>query len=162
MSVLEVILLEDVEHLGKAGQVVRAKAGYVRNYLLPRNLVRLLTRSSLNWLKANLETLRQQSEEKVKQTKILAKKVEALGLIKIQAKTSSQTNGKLFGRVTPKNISDKIKELCSVEVSKLKIQVNESIYRNSIDQVGLYNLTIKFSPQVSCKLQLQVESESKS
>jgi len=154
MPTLEVILLEDVEHLGKAGQIAKAKAGYVRNYLLPRNLVLLLTRNTLTWLKTNLESLKKKSEEKNLEYKKIAEKIQQLGVIKIKTKIGQ--GGKLFGRVTSKNIVDQINKLSEgINLSKSSIQIENS-YKNGIDKAGMYLLKIKLSSGVILKSQLNI------
>ena len=148
---MKVILLDNIRGVGKKDQVINASDGYARNYLLPRKLAVEANSENMSKLKSKEES----NKYKKDQEKALAEKL-ALKLAGIMLKIAvkSGENGKIFGGVTSKEISDELKKQYDIEIDKKKILLNENI-----KTLGSFNVDIKLFEGVIGKLKIQVISE---
>ncbi len=144
---MEVILTEDVEKLGKKGEVVKVKDGFFRNFLFPRN--RAIACNAGNLRALELRKAREAAKEKDEKEKCLeiAKKIEKL-TVTIAAQVGEED--KLYGTVTPQQIADALKEN-GLLVDKKKISEEEPIKK-----AGAYTVKVKLHPEVECTLKLKV------
>ena len=138
---MKVILQQDVSGKGKRGQLVEGAEGYARNYLLPRKLAVLATADAVNTM---------QLRDKAKKAEDARLKAEAEAVsaklknspVKVTARAGA--NGKLFGAVTSKEVSDALKEQHGIELAKQKIVMEEPI-----KAYGNYELKAKLGFEVS-------------
>ncbi len=144
---MKVILREDIDTLGKCGDVVEVKDGYGRNYLLPRNLA----------IAANRGNLRAINELKQQQDLRLAKVRRAAESIKTRIEKASCTaevlvgeEEKVFGSVTTQNIADLLGTQ-GIEVDRKKIMLDEPL-----KQLGVYTVPIKIAADVVANLKVWV------
>jgi large subunit ribosomal protein L9 len=145
---MKVILLEDVKNVGKKGQIINAKDGYARNFLFPKNLAIEATQSNLK----NLENAQKKKEEKEMEALEEAKALEEVLMQKtIVIKTKTGENGKLFGSITTKEISELLEKEHEVSIDKKKFDLDEPI-----KSVGEYYVKIKLHPMVNAKLKVIV------
>jgi large subunit ribosomal protein L9 len=148
---MQVILKDEVTHLGSKNDVVNVKAGYGRNYLIPRGLAVLATESAL---KVHAENMRQRAhkEAKIKENAIeLSKKLEGK-TITIGAKTS--TSGKIFGSVNTIQIAEALeKEGFSIDRKSIIIK------DDSVKEIGTYTATIKLHREVKVEVTFNVVAE---
>lgn len=148
---MEIILKQDVSGLGYKNDLLTVKDGYGRNYLIPKGLAIIATSSE----KKQLEELRKQ--QAFKEDKIV-KEVEAVKTvlegaeIKIPQKVGE--SGKLFGSVTPLQVSLAIKEQKSIDIDRKNITISEVI-----KTVGTYPATIKLHKDLAFDVQLIIEGE---
>ena len=146
----EVILMADVPGLGKEGDVVRAAEGYLRNYLLPKNLAAPVTEAT----RRQLEKKRRERDAQVVETKnqaaALAKSLEQVSCT-IPVKTGE--GGKLFGSVTVADILAVLKTQ-GIELSKHQVQLEEPLR-----ELGVFNLPVKLHPEVQATLKVWVVEE---
>lgn len=144
---MEVILVEDVEKLGKRGEVVKVKDGFFRNFLFPRNQAIACNTGNLRTLE--FRKAREAAKEKEEKTKSLeiAKKIEKLTLT-VTAQVGEED--KLYGTVTPQQIADALKEN-GLSVDKKKIMQDEAIKK-----AGTYTVKVKLHSEVECELKLKV------
>ena len=148
---MEVILKQDVTHLGDKDEIVAVKAGYGRNFLIPKGLAILATPSAKKMRSENLKQ-RAHKEEKLKLAALeIVKKIENK-IIKVGAKTSS--TGKIFGSVTPIQLAEAINKK-GFEIDRKHI----SIEGESIKEVGKYKAIIKLHKEVKFELEFEVISE---
>jgi large subunit ribosomal protein L9 len=146
---MEIILTEDVPKLGNAGDIVRVKGGYARNYLLPLGKAMLATRGRV----ADLEHKRRVIEDK--QRKAVAgfeAQAKAISQLEFEFAMNASEEGKLFGSVTNANIAERLKER-GFEVDRRKIQLDEHI-----KQVGEYEVSIRLHRDVSSQVKIRVVS----
>lgn len=144
---MKVILKQDVKGLGKKGELVNASDGYARNFLFPKGLATEANASAMNDFN-NKETAKKfHKAEEIKAAKADAEKIEGK-TFRFTAKAGA--NGKLFGSVTSKDISAKIKEDIGIDVDKRKISVDD------IKQFGTYEAEIKVYQGISAKVFVQV------
>ena len=144
---MEVILVQDVDKVGKAGERVRVRDGFSRNYLLPRKLAVPITEGGLRFLEAkkkHAEELRRQEKE---QTSKLA---ERIGQWTCVLKAKVGLEGKLFGSITRQTIHDALQKE-GFEIDKRKIDLIEPIH-----QVGEYSVKIRLHSEVEVQLKVIV------
>lgn len=145
---MKVILLEDVKNVGKKGTIINAKDGYARNFLFPKNLAIEATSVNLK----NLENAKKKQEEKEKEIFDKAKALEEkLGTITIVIKSKVGENGKLFGSITTKEITEQLEAENNISIDKRKFELNETI-----KSVGEYYVSVKLHPKVTAKIKVIV------
>ncbi len=144
---MKVILKQDVKGLGKKGELVNVSDGYAKNYLVPRKIAAFADAAAMNELKnreaSKAYQLAQEKANAEKAAELLDGKT-----VKVSAKAGA--NGRLFGSVTSKEISERIKETYDVEIDKKKI-VSEDI-RN----FGTYECTLKIYSGITAKIYVVV------
>ena len=148
---MKVILQQDVSGKGKRGQLVEVAEGYARTYLLPRKLAVLATADAVNTM---------QLRDKAKKAEDARLKAEAEAVsaklknspVKVTARAGA--NGKLFGAVTSKEVSDALKEQHGIELAKQKIVMEEPI-----KAYGNYELKAKLGFEVSGTIYVMVVEE---
>lgn len=145
---MKVILLEDVKKLGKKGDLVNVADGYARNYLFPRNLAKEATAGGIKQLKQEKAAFENKRKKEKEQAKELAAKLSDT-IITLKVKSGEQ--GKLFGSVTSKDISEALKEQQKIEVDRRKIELSEPI-----KSLGSYKVDIKLAPKVDAKLTVKI------
>ena len=148
---MKVILKADIKGVGKKDEVISASDGYARNFLFPKNLAVEANAENMSKLKAKKDSnAYKKSQEKEKKKKI-AEKLSKI-LLKIPVKAGE--NGKIFGGVSAKEVSDLLKEEYKIEVDKKKIELKETI-----KTLGVRTLTIKLYEGVIGNLKIDVISK---
>ena len=148
---MEVILKHDISNLGHTDDIVKVKAGYGRNFLIPQGYAILATPSAK---KIHAENLKQRAhkEEKIRNdAKDLATKLKDLSLI-IGAKTSS--SGKIFGSVNTIQISEALKEK-GFDIDRKNITIKEEL----IKEVGKYTATVRLHKEVKIEIPFEIVAE---
>lgn len=151
MKKIKVLLLKDVNNLGKKGEIVDVSDGYARNYLFPRGLAREVTEGMLEHLKL------QELSQKKKEEKLLEKYRKEKSIIEgevfvIKAKVGEK--GKLFGSITSKDIAEVISKKLKLDIDKRQIDLEEPI-----KSLGEYNVEVKLHPQVVANAKILIEAE---
>lgn len=144
---MEVILLKDVERLGEAGQVVKVKDGYGRNYLFPRNLAMPLTKNAMEFVKQRERQIAVKMKKEKQAAQELAKRLENVSCtIDVQVGEDE----KLFGSVTSQDI-EKALEKENIQIDKRKILIEEPIKK-----LGIFTVKLKLHPEVETPLKVWV------
>ncbi|MEA3480277.1 MAG: 50S ribosomal protein L9 [Bacteroidota bacterium] len=149
---MEVILKQDIPNLGYKNDLIKVKAGYARNYLIPKGLAINATETNKKVL---AEVVKQKSfkEEKIrKEAETLAQALEGLEL-KIGAKAG--TSGKIFGSVNALQISNAIKENHNMEIDRKMIFVDG----DAIKELGVHTAKVKLHKEVEVDLKFEVIAE---
>lgn len=147
MALVKLILLEDVENLGLAGDEVSVAPGYARNFLVPKGLAAKATAGTLRVLAARKEKIEAHRKQELEAARALAQKVaEADISIPMQA----AGDDKLFGSVSARNIADKLAEL-GIHVDHLKFKLEEPI-----KQLGKFEIDVKLHHDVTAKVKVWV------
>ena len=149
---MQVILLEDVKALGKKGDVVKVSDGYARNMILPKKLGVEANKKNLNDLKLKNQHEARLAKEQLDAAQALAGEVSTKE-IRVTLKTGE--GGKTFGSVSTKEISAAAKDQLDLELDKKKMQLPEG----GLKALGVYEINIKFHPQVTGTLKVKVEAE---
>jgi large subunit ribosomal protein L9 len=147
---VKIILKQDMEKLGKAGDVVRVTPGYGRNYLIPKKIAVEATPGNLKVTEIErLASARRDQRDKAAAT-ILAKEIVKLQ-ISIRKKVGE--GGTLYGSVTAIDIADAL-VAHKIEIDKRKVQLDEPI-----KSIGDYQIPIRLHREVTVPLRLAVEEE---
>lgn len=147
---MKVILIKDVKALGRKGEVVNASDGYFRNFLLPRGLAKEANNSNLHVLNNQKKAERKQKLDEIEEAQKIAKSLKGKQ-IKIDIKSGE--NGRLFGSITGKDISDRLKKDFDITVDKKKVVMD------NIKKVGSYDVEVKLYPEISTKIKVVIEEK---
>ena len=148
---MQVILREDIEKLGKIGDLVKVKDGYGRNYLLPMKKAIAATPKNLKAMEHARKMVSDRLRKLKKEAAADAYNIKALSLT-IKAKTGEE--GKLFGSVTSMDIAEAAKAQ-GVVIDKRKIVLDEPIKR-----LGEFTITVKLPADVTAELKVTVVAEA--
>lgn len=144
---MKVILKADVKGLGKKGQLVNASDGYARNFLFPKNLAAEANAQAMSELKNKEDSEKYRIATEKAAAQAAKEKIEGK-TVKLTAKAGQ--NGKLFGSVTSKEISEKLKSDFDISVDKRKIVVDD------IKSFGTYEAEVKLYTGISAKIYVTV------
>ena len=147
---IEVILREDVKSLGKAGEMVRVKPGYARNFLLPRGLAFEATEGNKKRIAAEgrARSVRDQAE------RIEAERVAAtLGAVALTLTGKAGEEGKLFGSITAQDIADALAAQ-NQQVDRRRIELE-----HPIKTLGQHTVRVRLHPEVHAEVRVSVVAE---
>ncbi len=145
---MKVILLADVKGQGKKNDVIEVSDGYAKNFLIPRKLAKAADAQSLNDVKVKEEARLYRIETEKKEARALVEKLKTL-VVKIPA--SSGADGRLYGSVTAKDISERLQADHGISIDKRKIVMNDPIRA-----YGKYELDVKLYTEVTGKVYVLV------
>lgn len=148
---MKIILLKDHNQLGKAGEMVEAKDGYARNFLIPRKVaIEATPENQANW---EIEQQKRKEEEAIaiEEANKLKEQIESL-TINIEAKGGQ--GGRLFGSITNNEISKALKEQANINIAKNKIELDENI-----KTAGITEVLIRVYPEITASLKVNVETK---
>jgi large subunit ribosomal protein L9 len=147
---VEVILREDVDKLGRRGEVVKVAEGYGRNFLLPRGLAVPVTTAN----QAMIERERKAHEARMAKEKAEWQSVaDRINSIRFVAPRKVGENDVLYGSVTAGDIAEFLKNK-GVEIDKRKVQLDEAIKK-----LGDHEVKIKLHPEVTATIKVLVSKE---
>ncbi|MDO5755040.1 MAG: 50S ribosomal protein L9 [Tissierellia bacterium] len=148
---MKYILIKDVKGLGKAGELVNAKQGYARNYLLPNGLAIEGTKENLKQWKEENKKQRQKEMEQRKEAESLKEDLETKG-IQIPAKTGE--SDKLFGSITAIDIAEALKKQRNIDIDKKKVEMDDNI-----KALGNYTVKVRVYPEIIANVKVEVVKE---
>ena len=148
---MKVILLDNIKGVGKKDEVINASDGYARNYLLPKKLAVEANAENMSKLNNKKEAANYKKDVEKQNAEELAKKIKGI-MLKVKVKAGE--NGKIFGGVTSKEISDNLKSQYNFDIDKKKIDLKETI-----KTLGSFNVNIKLFEGVVANLKVEVISE---
>ena len=147
---MEVILRDDVRSVGKAGELVRVKPGYARNYLLPQGLAYEATEGNKKRIAA---------ETRARSTRLAAEQAGAeafaaqLGQLDLQLKGNAGEEGRLFGSITAQDIAAALAE-AGHEVDRRRIELDQPI-----KTLGEHTVSVRLHPEVHASVRVTVVPE---
>lgn len=147
---MKVVLLKDVKGTGKKGEIKEVADGFAKNFLLKNGSAKVADNSALNENKRMSEASAYHKQQEILAAKELAKKLEGQ-TIKLKIKCGS--NGKTFGSVTNKEISEGL-EKSGIVLDKKKIDLKEPI-----KTTGIYAVVAKIYPEISAKFNVEIVAE---
>lgn len=147
---MKVILKEDVQGLGKAGQIINVKDGYARNFLLPRGLALFANERNLKLLEYQKKKFEEEAKRKRQDDETVAERLRDF-VLTIKAKTGEDL--KLFGSITTKNIAEALQKEGFL-IDKKQIHIPEPIKR-----AGEYKVEVKLHSHIVANLKINVVSE---
>lgn len=151
---MKVILREEVENLGNAGDLVNVKPGYARNYLFPRSLAVRANERNVAQLQHDQRAMEARRVKLLQEAKAASKQLDGVGRVVITKACGPE--GKLFGSVTAADISGAFNER-GVVVSKKQVALAESLR-----QLGDYDVAIKLGQGVTVEVKVSVEPDAAS
>ena len=148
---MKVILLDNIKGVGKKDEIINASDGYARNFLFPKKLAVEANNENMSKLKAKKQSEQYKKDVNKENAEKIAKKLDDITLtIKVKA----GENGKIFGGVTSKEISEELKKQYKIDIDKKKIILNENI-----KNLGSFDISMKLFEGVTGKLKVKVMSE---
>jgi len=144
---MQIILREDVDNLGEAGELVTVRDGYGRNYLIPKGFAVLATPRNMRRMEHERRVIDQHRARVAKDAATIKGQIESLSLT-VAKQTGEE--GKLFGSVTTREVAAALKEE-GIEVDRKKIRVEEPI-----KSLGVFTIAIKLTADVVANLKLWV------
>ena len=145
---MKVLLLADVKGQGKKDQIVEVSDGYARNFLFPKKLAVVADNKVISENKSKEEAKQFRLKEEKAAAVALAEK---LGTITVKISAPSGADGRLYGSVTTKDISDELAKQHKITVDKRKLSLSENI-----KTYGTYNVDVKVYPEVTATLKVTV------
>ena len=150
MSHTTILLREDIDSVGGRGEVVKVRAGYARNYLLPQGLAILATKGNVRQIEKEREALLKKAA--VEKATAEAQK-EQMGEIALEFERKAGDHGTLFGSVTSMDIADAL-QAKGYEIDRRKI-----VLRDAIKETGEYKVSVKLHREVNLPLTITVKAE---
>ena len=144
---MKVVLLKDVKGTGKKGDIKEVADGYASNYLFKNNLAKRADNTALNENQGQKIAQKFHKQEEIKTAKALAKEIE--GKV-VTLKIKCGANGKMFGSVTSKEISEALYQI-NINLDKKKIELKEPI-----KTLGVYKVTAKVYPEITATFSVDV------
>ena len=141
---MRVILLADVKGQGKKNEVIEVSDGYARNFLIAKRLAKPADAKALNDRKMQEEAKLHRIEEEKKEAKAIQAKLES---VQVKISASSGADGKLYGSVTAKDISERLEADFGIVIDKKKL-----VLADSIRAYGKYEIEAKLYPEISGKV----------
>ena len=141
---MEVILIENIEKLGKVGDVVKVKDGYARNYLIPKKKVLRANKENLKVFDEKKSVIEAEEKKRKEKSEEIAKKIKNLEIIIIR---NAAENGQLYGSVTSKDIVKEILLLNKIEL--LNEQIN---LKKTLKSIGVYEVEISVYTDLKIKI----------
>lgn len=148
---IKIILTEDVERLGKEGEIKEVSAGYFRNFLIPRHLAVEATPANLKELEIKKKSLKKKGEKKTEEYQHLKEKLEGI-ILTVFKKVGEE--GKIFGSVTKEEIHSILKEKYNIEIEKRKIDIPPNIR-----SVGIHKINLRLSPEIESEIEINIQPE---
>jgi large subunit ribosomal protein L9 len=147
----EVLLIQDVEHLGRKGDIVRARGGYIRNYLIPKQYAVVATKAALKHQAKLQEERQQQAVEDRRDAEAAAAQLETIVL---KAIVKVDPDGHMYGSVSNVDIINMLKEQADLEIDRRSVQL-----KAPIKTTGVHILSFKLKEGVTAALKLKVLAE---
>ena len=148
---MQIILIQDVNNLGGANELVSVKNGYARNFLIPQKMAVEASPSNLKQLEERLKQLKKKEEKMLADVnKVIAALQD--GAVKIGAKTG--TSGKIFGSVTNVQIAKAIREQKNLEIDRRKIHILDEI-----KEIGTYKAKVDFGNGHETEISVEIAAE---
>ena len=147
---MEVVLKQDVDHLGLRGEVVNVARGYARNFLLPRGLAEVATKGLVQEIEKRDAQRAKHEAKSVDEARAIASKLEGREL---RFDVNAGPTGALFGSVTATNVADRLWETDKIRVDRRKLQME------TVKRIGRYTVPFEVFTDVVAELKLVVAPE---
>lgn len=146
---MKVLLKQDVKSIGKKDEIHEVSDGYARNYLFPRGLAAPADAAAVNMVKTKNAAREHHAAEALAAAQELAARVEGKT---VTLKAKGGASGRLFGKITGKDVADGLEKLVGIPVDKRKVELDRDI-----KDFGTFNAVIKLHPGVSANFKIKVE-----
>lgn len=150
MAHTKVLLREDVDDLGARGEIVRVRAGYARNYLLPRNLAVEATAGNVKGIEAERAAL---LKKEAKERSTAEAQSQQMGSLVLEFKRKAGEQGALYGSVTSMDVAEALKDK-GYEIDRHRIHLREPLKR-----LGEFTVPVRLHREVTIDLKVKVSAE---
>ena len=150
MAHTKVLLREDVDDLGARGEIVRVRAGYARNYLLPRNLAVEASAGNVKGIEQERAAL---LRKEAKERATAEAQSQQMGALELEFKRKAGEQGALYGSVTSMDITEALQER-GYEIDRHRIHLREPLKR-----IGDYTVPVRLHREVTIDLKVRVVPE---
>jgi large subunit ribosomal protein L9 len=150
MAHTKVLLREDVDDLGARGEIVRVRAGYARNYLLPRNLAVEATAGNVKGIEAERAAL---LKKEAKERSTAEAQSQQMSSLVLEFKRKAGEQGALYGSVTSMDVAEALKQR-GYEIDRHRIHLREPLKR-----LGDFSVPVRLHRDVTIELQVKVQPE---
>ena len=144
---MQIILLESIERVGKAGEIVAVKDGYANNFLLPKKLAIVANKKNRSELDSKMDNISKQNDIKISEANSLK---DSLDKISLTMRVEANDEDALYGAVTQKQISDLLK-------AHGHNILNENIVTGEIKSLGEFDITIKIYEDIISTIKISLQ-----
>jgi large subunit ribosomal protein L9 len=150
MATTKILLREDIDTLGGRGEIIKVKAGYARNYLLPQGLATLATKANIKQIEGERAALLKKASTEKATAELQAGKMDNISL---SFERKAGETGQLFGSVTSMDIAEALKAK-GYEIDRRKI-----VLKDAIKETGEYTVGVKLHREVTLQIPVTVRAE---
>lgn len=150
MATTNVLLREDIDNLGGRGEIVKVKAGYARNFLLPQGIATLATKGNIKQVEQERSILLKKAAGEKSTAEAQAEQMKDISLV---FERKAGKDGTLFGSVTSMDVTDAIKAK-GYEIDRRKVQL-----KDTIKETGDYTVNVKLHREVTVEIPVTVKAE---
>jgi large subunit ribosomal protein L9 len=151
---MEVLLLQDVEALGQAGDIKRVADGYARNYLIPRQMAVLATPGAIKQAEARRQAADRREVKELDEAKALAERLDG---VTVSFLARAGETDRLYGSITNVAIAEALEKEIGQEVDRRKIELEEPL-----KELGTHAVTVKLAAEAEAKVTVVIEREEDS
>jgi len=145
---VKVVLREDVENLGRKGDLIEVRDGYARNFLVPRGLALKATKGIVK----QSESMRRGREVREARDRTEAEEIAAkLSGARVQLQARAGEGGRLFGSITASDVADAVIAQTGIEIDRRKLELDEPL-----KELGPAEIELRLHPEVTAKVQVEV------
>ncbi len=151
MAMMELLLKENVEHLGIRGDIVKVRAGYGRNYLIPKGLALMATRANIRLIERERQRLVKLAEAELAAARSLSEKLATLTLT---FPRKAGEKGTLYGSVTSMDVAE------ALAAQQLEVERRQIVLKEPIKALGEYEVPVRLHRDVTVALKVVVVSDT--
>lgn len=148
---MKIILLETLNKLGKAGEIVSVKDGFAKNFLIPQKKAIFANKRNIDDLETKMSQINKNNEKKINEANSLKSKLNEK---EITIQMESNEDGKLYGNIGPKVIIEELKKKYNV------ILVPENIVLGNIRELGNYTVNLRLYDNIAADLKIEVTKKN--
>ena len=144
---MQIILLETLNKLGKAGEVVSVKDGFAKNFLIPQKKAIIANKKNLNDLNSKMSQINENNMKKISEANELKAKLDGK---EINIQMEANEDGNLYGNLGPRQIRDRLINDFSIDIEP------GNIVLDNISAIGSYDVTLRIYDDISATLKLEI------
>ncbi len=148
---MQIILLETLNKLGKAGEIVSVKDGYARNHLIPQKKAIIANKKNKQDLKEKMSYITENNEKKIKEAEIIKSKIDNQELSILM---EANEDGNLYGNINQKTLIEKIKSELSAELSA------DNLVFNQIKTIGSHQITVRLYDNIEASINIIINKKN--
>lgn len=149
---MKVVLLEDIEKIGKKFDIKNVKDGYARNFLIPKGLVKIATEQVVEWALMQKEIQKKKVEEELEKIQKTASSIEGME-VSILVKTGEEDQ--LFEKINAQKIVEKLKE------KGFNVKKEQVLLENPIEEIGEFPVKIRFDHNLESEITVIITEKNK-